>query len=145
MNFLNTLFLSIVILLYANLYAHAAPKPYKVLRVLDGDTIEVEAKFLPEELGNKLKVRILNVDTPEKGKLAKCEKEDTLSLRARDFTHKKIAEAKEVLVDFVKWDKYGGRALAHVYVDGKSLSVLLIENNFGVQYDGKKKVKDWCA
>lgn len=144
MHFLNTLFLSIVILMFSYLYAHPTPKKYKVLRILDGDTIEIEANFLPEELGKKLKVRLLDIDTPEKGKLAKCEKEDMLSLMAKDFTYKQITKAKEVLIDLVKWDKYGGRVLGYVYVDNKNLSKLLIENNYAVEYHGEKKSKDWC-
>ena len=47
---------------YANNYYD-----FKITRVLDGDTVEFEAKFLIPELGNKLKLRILGVDTPEKG------------------------------------------------------------------------------
>jgi endonuclease YncB( thermonuclease family) len=124
--------------------AHAAPYPYKVLRVIDGDTVEIEATFLPKELGSKLHVRVLGVDTPEKGFLAKCPQENELSLKAKDFTHDKIASAKEVLIDIKKWDKYGGRVLGDIFIDGKSLTNLLIENNFGVPYYGKKKVKDWC-
>lgn len=141
-HFVNLLFITILILMKST--AHAAPYPHKVLRVLDGDTVEIEALFLPPELGKKLHVRVLGVDTPEKGAMAKCAKENELSLKAKDFTHDKIADAKEVLIDIKKWDKYGGRVLGDVYIDGKKLTDLLIENNFGVAYYGKKKVKDWC-
>ena len=40
---------------------------WKVTRVLDGDTVEVQVDFLPKELGDRLLVRIWGVDTPEKG------------------------------------------------------------------------------
>ena len=141
-HFINAVIISVLLLFYSP--AHAKPYPHKVLRVLDGDTIEIEANFLPDELGKKLKIRILGVDTPEKGKLAKCEKENDLSLKARDYVHKKIADAKEILIDIKKWDKYGGRVLGYVTVDGQDLSKLLIENNYAVAYFGEKKVKDWC-
>ena len=49
----------------------ANPYDWKVTRVLDGDTVEFEAKFLPPELGDKLKIRVLGVDTPEKAPRAK--------------------------------------------------------------------------
>jgi len=40
---------------------------WKVTRVLDGDTVEVNVDFLPKEHGNKLYLRVWGVDTPEKG------------------------------------------------------------------------------
>lgn len=132
------------IVMMINTETYAKPQLYKILRVIDGDTVEFEAPFLPEELHKKLSVRLLGVDTPEKGIFAKCPKENELSLRAKDFTHDKIVKAKQVLVDIKKWDKYGGRVLGYVIVDGKNLSDILIENNYAVPYDGKKKTKDWC-
>ncbi len=40
---------------------------YKVTRVIDGDTVEFEAPFLPAPLKPVLSLRVLGVDTPEKG------------------------------------------------------------------------------
>ena len=57
---------------------------WEVIRVIDGDTIEVEAPFLPKEL--KLFVRVLGIDTPEKGGRAKCKKEADLAIKASEFT-----------------------------------------------------------
>jgi len=45
---------------------------YKMTRVLDGDTVEFIMPGLPVELGDKLKLRVLGVDTPEKGGRAAC-------------------------------------------------------------------------
>ncbi len=123
---------------------YAAQYQYKVLRVIDGDTIEFEAKFLPEPLDKKLRLRIVNVDTPEKGSLAKCTKEQDKSLRAKEFVQDKIDSSNIIMVEIIKWDKYGGRVLGDLIIDGKRLSELLIENDYAVNYYGKKKVKDWC-
>mgnify|MGYP003334948626 FL=1 len=43
-----------------------------------------------------------------------------------------------------KWDKYGGRVLGDLIIDDKRLSTRLLEAGFAVQYEGEKKVKDWC-
>lgn len=116
---------------------------YRIIRVIDGDTIEIEAPFLPKELKQVLHLRILGVDTPEKGKLAKCDLEKSRSNDAKDFVQKEISLSKSYKVILYKWDKYGGRVLGDVILDGKKLSHILLENNYAVQYDGGKKQK-WC-
>jgi len=42
-----------------------------------------------------------------------------------------------------QWDKYGGRVLGDLLLDGKSLRELLLENNYAVSYNGAKK-PNWC-
>ena len=123
--------------------AFANPYDYKVKRVIDGDTVEIEVPFLPKELGNHLSVRVLGVDTPEKGKLAKCDIERQRSLEAKDFVQREISLSKSYKVLFYKWDKYGGRVLGDIILDGKKLSHILLENGYAVEYDGGKK-KGWC-
>jgi endonuclease YncB( thermonuclease family) len=124
--------------------AMANPYNYKVLRVVDGDTVEIEAGFLPVELGSTLKLRLIGIDTPEKGKLAKCAKEAGLSLDAKIYVEVLISQAKDIKVVLKKWDKYGGRVLGDLILDGSSLTDRLLSEQYGVAYSGKKKVMDWC-
>ena len=119
------------------------PYDWKVTRVLDGDTVEFEAKFLPKELGDKLKIRVLGVDTPEKAPRAQCEKEAAGGQAATDFTKKTIANAKAIQIEIKEWDKFGGRVLGDVIIDGQKLSQLLISNNLARPYFGDKK-SSWC-
>lgn len=112
---------------------------WKVNRVLDGDTVEVNVDFLPKELGNKLYIRVWGVDTPEKGWRAHSEKENELGLKASEFTKQKIAQAKEVKIQLIMWDKFGGRVLGDVIIDGKSLRQLLLDNGYAREYYGNKK------
>lgn len=135
---------TILILLLSTSYAHSTDRTYKILRVVDGDTVEFEASFLIPELGKTLKMRILGVDTPEKGKAAKCDKEEQMSLRAKLFTEQEISKGKKIVLQIKKWDKYGGRVLGDVIIDGKSLSKKLIENKYAVEYYGKGTKNDWC-
>ena len=121
----------------------ANPYDWKVTRVLDGDTVEFEAKFLPPELGDKLKIRVLGVDTPEKAPRAKCEKEAAAGLAATEYAKKAVNEAKKVQIEIKEWDKFGGRVLGDVIIDGKKLSEELIKKNLARPYFGEAK-KSWC-
>ena len=116
---------------------------YKITRVLDGDTVGFEAPFLPEPLKKELLIRVYGVDTPEKGFRAKCESENTKGLAATEFTKKSISSAKKIEVAIANWDKFGGRVLGDVIVDGQSLRSLLIKNGYAREYYGEAKTS-WC-
>lgn len=125
-------------------FAHANPYNYKILRVIDGDTMEIEVPFLPPELGNNIHLRIDGVDTPEHGFRAKCIKEQTRADAAIEFVKNEIKIAKEVRVLFKTWDKYGGRIDGDIILDEKPLSKKLLEKGYAVEYHGGTKVTDWC-
>lgn len=112
---------------------------WKVKRVLDGDTVEVEVNFLPKELGNHLYIRVWGVDTPEKSWRAKSVREAQLGLSASQFTSDLIKNSKDIKIAIVSWDKFGGRVLGDVIVDGKSLRELLLEKGYAREYYGDKK------
>jgi endonuclease YncB( thermonuclease family) len=130
--FLLTLFLSSV------LYAQG-PYEWKVIRAVDGDTVEIQVDFLPSELGDKLYVRVWGIDTPEKGFRAQSEHEKQLGSKASEFTKNAIANAKEIKINLIMWDKFGGRVLGDVLIDGKSLRQLLLDNGYAREYYGDKK------
>lgn len=123
--------------------AQAEVYDWKITRVKDGDTVEFEAKWLPAPLKPVLSLRVLGVDTPEKAPRAKCEKEARGGQAATDFTKKKVAEAKKIQIEIKDWDKFGGRVLGDVIIDGQSLSKMLIDNNLARAYHGEAK-KSWC-
>lgn len=124
--------------LSANLYN------YKILRVIDGDTVEIEAKYLPKELKGVLKLRIKGIDAPEKGSRSKCELEDKLSLNAKLYLEQKISNGKDIKVRVDGWDKYGGRILGDIYIDGEFVSVKMIKGGYAVAYNGKGIKNNWC-
>jgi endonuclease YncB( thermonuclease family) len=112
--------------------------------VIDGDTVQIDAPFLPKELKQTLLVRIHGVDTPEKGNRARCDYEDKLSQQAKLYVEIELRNAKSVLVEIKGWDKYGGRILGDVIIDGIPLSKKLIAQNYAVPYSGRGRRKDWC-
>lgn len=116
---------------------------YPINRVIDGDTVEFKAEFLPKPLKPVLSIRVLGVDTPEKGFRAKCTDEANKGKSASEFTKHLVSESKVQQIEIKEWDKYGGRVLGDVILDGKSLSKELINNGYARPYFGEKK-ESWC-
>jgi endonuclease YncB( thermonuclease family) len=111
--------------------------------VVDGDTVEFQATFLPAPLKPVLSVRVYGVDTPEKGFRAQCPSEAARGEAASEFTKKVINASKQRLVTIMSWDKYGGRVLGDIILDGQSLRALLIQNGYAREYYGEAK-QSWC-
>lgn len=128
-------------LFFISLSAQAKEYHWKVLDVVDGDTINIENIIAIEEL--PLKVRVFGIDTPESGWRAKCRKELMLAKKAKEFAKSYLMNSKDIYFTDIKWDKYGGRIVAKVFVDGQDLSKLLIDNNLARPYFGDKK-QGWC-
>ena len=116
----------------------------EVTRVLDGDTIEYKAPFLPAPLKPVLKIRVLGIDTPEKGHRAQCPEEAALALKASALTKQAVKEAKTIELQLEGWDKFGGRVLGYVLIDGKNLGDMLIAQGLARPYDGGTK-SSWCG
>ena len=119
----------------------------QILRVTDGDTVVIAAPFLPKPLKPELAVRVFGVDTPEKGFRAQCESEKQRGEAASAFTKNAIATAAATGGKFQAtlygWDKFGGRVLGDILVNGQSLRAALITNGFAREYYGEAK-QSWC-
>ena len=107
-----------------------------ITRVIDGDTVAFQANFLPDPLKKELSIRVFGVDTPEKGHRAQCESENVRGQAASAFTKTQINAASKRQVILMDWDKYGGRVLGDVLLDGKSLRQMLIQNGYAREYYG---------
>ena len=115
----------------------------QIVRINDGDTVVIAAPFLPPPLKPELAVRIFGVDTPEKGHRAQCPGEDARGQAATEFTKAAIANSRQRQVTLYAWDKFGGRVLGDIILDGKSLRQGLIANGFAREYFGEAKTS-WC-
>jgi endonuclease YncB( thermonuclease family) len=116
---------------------------WKITRVIDGDTVAFKADFLPEPLKQELSIRVYGVDTPEKGWRGQCDKEKAAGEAASAFTKQLIKQATTIKIAIAKWDKFGGRVLGDVILDGKSLRKQLIDKGHAREYYGDAKVS-WC-
>ena len=115
----------------------------KILRVSDGDTIVIAAPYLPAPLKPELAVRIYGVDTPEKGHRAQCAQEDQKAQLASNYTKQMIAQGVKIQVTLYAWDKFGGRVLGDIIVNGQSVRNGLIANGLAREYYGEAK-QSWC-
>ena len=114
-----------------------------ITRVIDGDTVGIQATWLPAPLKPELSIRVFGVDTPEKGFRAQCASEDQRGQAATAFTKQAIANAQKRQIILMDWDKYGGRVLGDVILNGQSLRAMLIQNGFAREYYGEAKTS-WC-
>jgi len=128
--------------------AESLPGPVgaRVLRVLDGDTIEVRANiWLGQEVATR--VRLAGVDAPElKGA---CRHERILAMRARAYLAARLATADgrpaQVSLSDIRAGKYGGRVLARVHTaGGEDLSHALLAAGLVRPYAGNAR-RPWCA
>lgn len=133
--------LLLLLLMMSSLSAN--PYYYEITRVVDGDTVEFRVDWLPKELGDTLKLRIYGVDTPEKSSRAKCAKEGKLGAAATKFAIEQIYNAESRYIVIRDWDKYGGRVLGDLILDGVSLRDLLIKRGYAKPYEGGAKTS-WC-
>jgi endonuclease YncB( thermonuclease family) len=115
----------------------------QILRVSDGDTIVIAAPFLPQPLKPELAVRIYGVDTPEKGWRGQCDSEKQRGEAASVFTKNLVQASQQRQVVLYGWDKFGGRVLGDIVLNGQSLRAQLIANGFAREYYGEAK-QSWC-
>lgn len=95
---------------------------YKVLKVVDGDTIEIKYD------GKVEKVRLIGVNTPETKHPTKGQ--ELYGPEAYSFTKSYLQDQLvEIEFDVSPRDMYG-RLLAYVYVGGEMVNELLIANGF---------------
>ena len=88
-----------------------------VIRIIDGDTIEI---------GGGEKVRLLGIDAPEKG--------EKYSIEATKFLEEEILnKTVELEISRKKYDRYK-RILAYIYVRGKNVNLELVENGLANVY-----------
>lgn len=121
----------------------ANPYNWQITRIIDGDTVAVRAAWLPDPLKKELSIRVWGVDTPEKGHRSKCQRENELGRAATQYTQATLNTARTIQIVVRDWDKYGGRLLGDVVVDGRSLRDLLIANGYAREYYGDAK-QSWC-
>ena len=117
-----------------NLILNTKKIPCKVVKVIDGDTIEVVIlKNKPNEWNTKEKIRLIGVNTPELNK-------EYFAQEAFEFTKKELNDKYiEIQVDNIsnERDKYG-RIIAYVWIDEFLFNQILIEQGYGWYYDDFK-------
>lgn len=113
----------------------------KVLKVIDGDTVDVDIDLGFGIILTDERVRIMGIDTPESRTSDKVEKVFGLASKAR---LKELLDQEAILITYD--DRKGedmkgkfGRILGDFRCGGKTVSEILIEEGHAVKYEGQSK------
>jgi len=113
----------------------------KVIKVVDGDTVDVDIDLGFGIVLTDERVRIMGIDTPESRTSDKVEKVFGLASKAR---LKELLDEEAILI--TQDDKHGedmkgkfGRILGDFRVGGRTVTEILIEEGHAVAYHGQSK------
>jgi micrococcal nuclease len=123
MSFYKKLFALLIFILLFGCQQASSKIPAVVLEVIDGDTLKVEVN------GKQETVRLLLIDTPES--VHPTKPVQPFGVEASDYVKKLLPKGTEVKLelDVRERDKYG-RLLAYVWVEGKMVNELLLEQGY---------------
>ena len=110
----------------------------KVTKVVDGDTIDVIID-LGFDIMYKSRVRLFGIDTPESRTRDLVEKK--FGLMSKEFLKEHLKEAEKIVIKTHKGEETGkfGRILGDVFVDGKSVNLMMCNEGYAVKYYGQNK------
>jgi micrococcal nuclease len=116
----------------------------QVVKVVDGDTIDVEID-LGFDISIMKRVRLAGIDTPESRTTDKYEK--SLGLESKARLKQLLSDAKLIVIKTEKpnsSEKFG-RVLGWLYIDDTNISVndTLIASGYAWSYLGDTKVKNF--
>jgi|TARA_R110000824_G_scaffold159471_1_gene333853 micrococcal nuclease len=107
-----------------------------VVRVIDGDTVDVDIDLGFDCWIRKQRIRLSGIDTPESRTRDKQEK--IYGLAAKKYVQGFLALNTVVTIKTVEKGKYG-RYLGDFKVKGKWLCKALLDNYHAVEYSGQSK------
>ncbi len=116
------------------------PVPAELVRVVDGDTVLVNARIW---LGQRVtvSVRLAGIDAPELR--GRCDAERAQARRARDFLIRRLEPGGIALAD-IHYGKYAGRVVARLLDNnGADLGAALLAAGLARPYAGRRR-QSWC-
>ncbi|RWX74558.1 thermonuclease family protein [Neorhizobium lilium] len=120
----------------------AGPVTAEILRVVDGDTILVQARPWPQQT-MEVYVRIRGIDAPEIH--SRCSSIRAGGEEAQHALEDMITASPKVQLTRISGDKYFGRIVADVTLsDGRSIGNDLLLSGLARPYDGGRKPREIC-
>lgn len=117
--------------------ASADAPPCVVVRVVDGDTVDLDC------LGEgRFRARLMGYDTPETHN-PRCAAEAVHGQAATRRLRALVTDARAIQARLGRWDRYE-RRLVQLSVDGRDVGERLIAEGLALPYDGGRR-PDWCA
>jgi micrococcal nuclease len=115
--------------------------PADVVRVIDGDTVEMRAAVWLD-LHMTTRVRLKDIDAPEMK--ARCPAEARLAEAATAGLERLLAGQRLFLTDLAR-DKYGGRVVARIVTQGGAdIGADLLRQGLARPYAGSRQ-RGWCG
>ena len=111
--------------------------PVKVLRVVDGDTVDVDIDLGFGVWMRKQRIRMLGIDTPESRTRDKEEK--VYGLAAKAFLKEALKQGPVTLRTVKDGKGKFGRILGEFVVNNININEFMIVNYHGVAYHGQSK------
>ncbi len=121
----------------------SGPVSAEIIRVVDGDTLLVEAQPWPQQK-MEVYVRVRGIDAPELK--SKCEAIRSAGMDARHALETLAAQSSRIQLTRISGDKYFGRIVADVILsDGHSVADGLLLAGLVRTYDGGRKPRETCG
>lgn len=120
----------------------------EVTSIVDGDTIRVTINDWPPIIGERISVRFLDVNAPERR--SRCdteeekERERELAAEARIHVVERLRSAETIELRNMQRDPFF-RILAEVWVDGVNLGDEMLEAGHAIPFRAGQGGKAWCG
>ena len=122
--------------------AGAPAVPARVVRIVDGDTVEVDARPWPGQR-MRVAVRLAGYDAPELR--GECAAEREAARAAAAALMRLLPEGAEIRLDGVRPGKFAERMIARVLTaDGRDAVASLLEDGHGRPHAGGRRA-GWCG
>lgn len=114
--------------------------PAVVDYVIDGDTFAGVVN-LDQDIKVTVRVRIINIDTPEIN--GRCQSEIDAAYHAKKRLQQLLPVGQSVDLQNIQDDKYLGRIDADVVVNGQNIGDVMVRDGFARSYNGGRR-GSWC-
>lgn len=120
----------------------------RVTSIYDADTFRADIAGWPPIIGERIPIRILNVNAPELRSRCDTEnekqREKELAREAKQFTVETLRSAEHIELRELERGSFF-RLIAEVYVDGESLGEKLMAAGLAIPYIEGQGGKAWCG
>ncbi|KJS07803.1 MAG: nuclease [Hoeflea sp. BRH_c9] len=120
----------------------AGPVSARIVRVIDGDTLLVDAHPWPGH-AVRVSVRVRGIDTPERR--SPCSTERLAADHARSELERLLTEFSTVELINVSGGKYYGRVLADLKAGTRDIAAAMLASGLASPYQGGKREKAKCG
>lgn len=120
----------------------AGPVSAQIVRIIDGDTLEVDAHPWPGH-AVRVSVRLRGIDTPERR--SRCPGQRAAALMARNELERLVSGVSTVELINVAGGKYYGRVLADMKAGAHDVASAMLASGLARPYQGGKRHKAKCA